>query len=341
MGVKLLAPSAKADVPLSEAARAAAIRAQYEEYRRLFYVAATRARDRLYICGIEQGKGGDPAAKEIREKSWHALAVDAFDRLADVETGAESFWSGGEAPFKRISCEQIKDVKEQDEPAAMISSADTPIWLHANAPHEAPPQRLTPSKLVGEEESEWRGEAEGAAYSPGDADKYFRGRTLHRLLELLPDAAPDARRAAADHLLARLAPETPEEERDFWREEVLHVLEDAAFAEVFAPGSMAETPIVGRPKGADIFLNGQIDRLAISDRRVLVVDYKTNRPPPARVEDADPAYIAQLAAYRALLQEIYPGREIACALLWTYDARLMEVPSQVLDHAFARFTRAG
>jgi len=74
---------------------------------------------------------------------------------------------------------------------------------------------------------------------------------------------------------------------------------------------------------------------------VLVVDYKTNRPPPKDVRDADPSYVAQLAAYRALLQEIYPGRQIDCALLWTFDARLMEVPAEMLDHAFARIKKAG
>ena len=55
----------------------------------------------------------------------------------------------------------------------------------------------------------------------------------------------------------------------------------------------------------------------------------------------DVAYVAQLAAYRALLQKIYPERQIVCALLWTYDARLMDIPSEMLDHAFARMAKAG
>ena len=343
-GLQILSWSKEGDAPLSAAAREDKIRLQFEEYRRLFYVAATRARDRLYICGVEQGNNKDPEGKEIGVKSWHSLAADAFARLGSrVETGEAPFWNGASAPLLRISCPQSAPVKKQDEHAPRFA-AEIPSWAGAEAPKEAPPLRLTPSKLGGEEENEWRGEARDAAYSPAaGGDRYFRGRTLHRLLELLPDVAPENRAAAADRLLARLAPETAEDERARWRDEVMRVLSDPQFAAVFAPGSMAETPIAGRPKGAPerFMLNGQIDRLAVGETRVLVVDYKTNRPPPARAEDADPAYIAQLAAYRALLQEIYPGREIACALLWTYDARLMDIPAEMLDHAFARIKQTG
>ncbi|WP_375201976.1 double-strand break repair helicase AddA [Hyphococcus sp.] len=338
-GAALLAWSKAEDAPLSAEAREEKTALAYQEYRRLFYVAATRARDRLFICGIEQGNRKNPQDKETGLKSWHSLAHDGFARLLErVETGETPFWEGGEAPLLRLSCQQTADVKTDD---ALRSKADAeaPSWLKQEAPKEPAPLRLTPSKLDGEEESEWRGDVEGAAYSPvAGGDRYFRGRTLHRLLELLPDVTPEKRAAAADRLLTRLAPEIAAEERAGWRDEVLHVLQDSQFAEVFAPGSMAETSIVGCPKGLadNARLNGQIDRLAVSDTRVLVVDYKTNRPPPKRVEDADPAYVAQLAAYRALLQEIYPEHEIVCALLWTYDARLMAVPSEMLDHAFAR-----
>ncbi len=49
----------------------------------------------------------------------------------------------------------------------------------------------------------------------------------------------------------------------------------------------------------------------------MILDYKTNRPPPERPEDVAPAYIAQLAAYRAALGKLFPGRAIRAALLWT------------------------
>ena len=120
-------------------------------------------------------------------------------------------------------------------------------------------------------------------------------------------------------------------------------MNDPVFAPVFAPGSRAEVAIAGAPKGAkdSVIVSGQIDRLAIDGDAILIVDYKTNRPPPQNISDADPAYIAQLAAYRGLLQEIYPNHQIRSALVWTYEARLMPVPDAMLDHAFARILRPG
>ena len=322
-------------------------RKDYEEYRRLLYVAATRARDRLYICGVESGADRDSRGKATGIKSWHALAQGAFDRLGEragarLETGEMPFWDNGREALRRFSLGQSAAVPKRRAPPPP-APVETPSWLFTHAEQETAPPRLAPSRLAGEEDAV--GPApRSPAYSPTHApDRYFRGRTLHRLLELLPDVAAENRQDAAERLLARLAPEIGERERAAWRGEALSILNDPVFAPVFAPGSRAEVAVAGAPKGAEdgVMVSGQIDRLAIDGNDVLIVDYKTNRPPPQEIGDADPAYIAQLAAYRALLQEIYPNHQIRSALVWTYEARLMPVPDAMLDHAFARILRPG
>ncbi|MCB9955161.1 MAG: double-strand break repair helicase AddA [Parvularculaceae bacterium] len=330
-GVCALSAGAEGESPSLKAARERAKKLKYEEYRRLLYVAATRARDELYVCGIEHGNQKNPENKEVTEKTWHSLALDAFARLDDVVTTPCEAWAGD---VLRISSSQTAPVKGENVPA-IAATQPPPAWLHAPAPKETPPVRLSPSALADEQEAK----SEAAAFSPSQpVDRFFRGRTLHRLLELLPSVAPDARSSAADRLLKHLAPEVEETERAAWRDEALKVLADPAFAPVFAAGSRAEVAIAGTLKSArgQAALSGQIDRLAVTANEVFIVDYKTNRPPPKRVEDVAPAYIAQLAAYRALLQEIYPGRKMRAALLWTFEARLTEIPSEMLDHAFAR-----
>lgn len=340
--LSVLAGAAGEDIEQTAAARLEKKRKAYEEYRRLFYVAATRARDRLYICGFEDGRAGAPREKETALKPWHALAQDAFDRLGEhVVEDAASFWDGGE-PARRLEAKQRAPV-EPDADKQKTAPPDVPDWLFALAAKETAAPRLAPSRLTGEADG---ATAHGGArvYSPAlTRDRYFRGRTLHRLLELLPDVAPTERRDAADRLLMRLAPDVETAVRAQWRDEVIAILEDAQFAPVFAPGSRAEVAVSGAPEGArpDLIISGQIDRLAISGGDVLIVDYKTNRPPPADIRDADPAYITQLAAYRALIQEIYPGHKVRSALLWTYDARLAPAPDDLLDHAFARLLRSG
>ena len=331
------------DTEITGAARANLKRKAYEEYRRLLYVAATRARDRLYICGIEQGNTKNPGEKATGEKTWHALAEDAFDALSDrAETLSEAFWDNDTAHGRRVDCPQTSKPEKTDRKDTIVE-VETPKWLFKPAAKEKPPLQLAPSRLADDEEAEAGLPATAPAVTPTAVDKYFRGRTLHRLLELLPEVNGTARKEAATNLLNKIAPQIEEPERAIWADEALTILNDEAFADVFGPGSRAEVSIAGSPKGAKpgLTISGQIDRLVVRDNEILVVDFKTNRPPPKTVEETSPSYVAQMAAYRALLQEIYPAHQIKSALLWTFEARLTPLPDAMLDHAFARYLAAG
>ncbi len=302
-------------------------RLKRDEYRRLLYVAATRARDRLYICGLADGRRTDPHKAPLAEKSWHALAEDAFDRLNDrVEDAGDRF--GGRA--RRIRSGQLVPPSPSRAPRAAPNLPCTEKILERPAPAESRQRRVSPSQLVDHDEQG------PSAYSPIENEsRFLRGRVLHRLLELLPAVEQRRQRGVADRLLAAYSQDFSQAERKAMREETMRVIEDSQFAEVFGPASLAEAAIGGRLKRerGDLLLSGQIDRLAVFSDRVLVVDFKTNRPPPRRVEDVPRAYLVQMAAYRALLQEVYPGRKIFSALLWTYDARLMPLSDAVLDSA--------
>jgi len=75
---------------------------------------------------------------------------------------------------------------------------------------------------------------------------------------------------------------------------------------------------------------GQIDRIVVTERSVLVVDYKTLRPAPASEAEIPAFYLDQLAAYVAAIQAIYPKKRVRAALLWTDGPRLMAVSSERL-----------
>ncbi len=307
--------------PAVEAAFEQKKSAAWDEYRRVLYVAATRAKDRLYVCGHQHGKG-DPQKPDANRKTWHALALDAMG--PEWETGEEKFGR----KVRRIASAQTAPPKRDRDSAAGAVDADIPVYVRAPAPAETRLRRLSPSMLAPLDDD--------AAYAPGRReDAFLRGRILHRLLELLPEIEPEARGAAAERLVRRMGENLGAEMCAALVKEAMRVLDDPRFAPVFAPGGLAEAAIGGIPKDAraGLSLSGQIDRLVVLEDRILIVDYKTNRPPPTNIEDVAPGYIAQLAAYRGLLQEIYPGRQIEAALLWTYDARLMPVPASALDQA--------
>jgi ATP-dependent helicase/nuclease subunit A len=129
-----------------------------------------------------------------------------------------------------------------------------------------------------------------------------------------------------------------EDERRAILAEVLAVLDDPVFASLFAAGTRAEIPIVGRVERAcksPLTVAGQVDRLAVTSAAVLIADYKTDRPAPRRIEEVPPPYVAQLALYRAVLRALYGDREVRAALVWTDGPRLVELPGDVLDAALA------
>ncbi|TIT20106.1 MAG: double-strand break repair helicase AddA, partial [Mesorhizobium sp.] len=178
-----------------------------------------------------------------------------------------------------------------------------------------------------------------------DAEPGFavmRGLALHKLLQMLPGIAEGKRQDAAERYLARAGAGWPDDERDKALAAVFRILADSRFAPLFAPNSRAEVAIMGslEVRGKLRSISGKIDRLAVTPDKVSIVDYKTNRPAPATLAEVPQAYVLQLALYRALLQPLYPGREVSAALLFTEAPRLIELPAGAMDDALARLTGA-
>ena len=159
-----------------------------------------------------------------------------------------------------------------------------------------------------------------------------RGRLIHTLLQTLPELSPENRARAAAAYLAEPAHELSAGERTAIGGEVLAVLENPDFAALFGPESRAEVPIVGDIGGIESYvISGQVDRLVVGADAVTVVDFKTNRPPPAEEADVPAVYLRQMAAYRAALMRIYPDRPVRAVLLWTDGPRMMPLSDAILD----------
>ncbi|HTZ34661.1 MAG TPA: PD-(D/E)XK nuclease family protein, partial [Stellaceae bacterium] len=211
--------------------------------------------------------------------------------------------------------------------------ASLAAWLDRPAPDEPdPPKPLLPSQPTG---------SEPATLSPLAAagrDRFKRGLLVHRLLQTLPELPPGERAAAARRFLALPVHGLGMAERDDICRETMAVIEAPEFAPLWGPDAQAEVPVVGliggsretaRP-GPARALSGQIDRIVVTEDRVLIVDYKTVRPPPQREDEVAPIYLQQLASYRAALERIYPGRPVECAILWTEGPRLMPISPALL-----------
>jgi ATP-dependent helicase/nuclease subunit A len=311
------------DGPAAQGARAAAAEAQDQEYRRLLYVAMTRAEDRLYVCGWNtRSKAPEACWYRLIERALPAVAEEVhFDFTGEIEGG----WAG---PGLRLATVQAAEPEAPPEAAVEPGPpAALPPWAREAAPPEpAPPRPLAPSRPSEDEP------AVRSPLGPDDGLRFRRGRIVHRLLQSLPDLPAAGRAEAARRFLARpVHGLTPAQQAEILAE-TLAVLDHSDFAALFGPNSRAEVPIVGTIEGAGgvEVVSGQVDRLVVTDRAVLVVDFKTNRPAPRSEAEVPALYLRQMAAYRAVLSGMYPDRPIESLLLWTEGPRLMQIRDALL-----------
>jgi ATP-dependent helicase/nuclease subunit A len=322
LGGFLWCSSAKRDCAASAAARERRNELEKAEAYRLLYVALTRARDRLVLCGRVAAN----AREEALEGWWGAVAGALAQ--ADIAPAVREVQGEG-FRFRRFGPDPEPAGRETAEATPPSS---LPAWSAQAAAPEALARYASPSDL-----------GEGAAIaapSPlaaqGGLGRFRRGELIHRLLQLLPDLSETDRAAGAAALLARER-ELAEAQAAEMTAAALAVLADQQFAEVFGPGSRAEVAIAGAAAAlpAGLTVSGRIDRLVVLADRVLVADFKTNRPAPARIEDADPAYLRQMAIYWAVLSEVFPNRRIEAALVWTDGPRLMPIPENLILQSLA------
>ncbi|MGZ3400733.1 MAG: double-strand break repair helicase AddA [Caulobacteraceae bacterium] len=319
----LWAPTKKADCAASRQAREAREVKEEHEAQRLFYVALTRARDRLVLAGRINARD-----KIENVGGWYAAAEAAFGR-PEI------------APLVRTLDGEVRrfgpdPARAAPHTATASEEVAPPGWVAERPASESAPRFVSPSRL-GDEEADL-GPAPSPLAEAQGLGRWRRGDLIHRLLQLLPDIAPVAREAAARRLLARERDLT-ETQRAEMAAAALGVLNDDRFAAVFGPGSRAEVAVAGLAPGVGP-ISGRVDRLLVDPGRVLVIDFKTNRPAPSRIEDADGAYLRQMAVYVAVLQTLFPDRRVEAALVWTDGPRLMPVPENLTAEALSGLARS-
>jgi ATP-dependent helicase/nuclease subunit A len=316
-----------------EEAKTISRKAELEEYHRLLYVAMTRARDRLYICGWE-------GVKKREENCWYDLVEQGLQGLLTEAEGYDG------KPVQRLISKQSVPVKATGEAEAGIQAAELPDWATKPAPAERSRAILTPSglgALLGDLASPYPEQPPLGPKELADNRRFARGRLVHTLLQHLPEVATADREGAARSFVAARGRDLLQEMREEIVSETLAIVQDESFAPLFAPGSLSEVPVVASlgEAGDARDLSGQVDRLAILDDALFVLDYKTNRPPPSAPDEVAPGYIAQLAAYRAAFRLMFPERTLRAAILWTDGPKLMEIPSTLLDLAERRMLQEG
>ena len=311
-----------------------------EEYRRLLYVAMTRAADRLVVCGYR--------GKQENKDTWHqmiasALSADAERCTATTFSTRSESWQGfawreaGAATAGEVTAAAVAEKPKVQLPEAL----GRPL-----PPQRALPRPLSPSGAAAVIETDAADLLVPSALfgrkgsAPGAGLALERGRILHRFLQVLPAFDPAKRPAAARRYLERAAAAWPESARASLVAAALAVIDDGSLAAIFSPSARAEVSIMGtlRLGSREFAVSGRIDRMVVTDSAVEIVDFKTNRVPPASPGNIPFEHRAQLAIYRAILGPLYPDREIRCGLIYTEAAKTYWLEPARMDASLAELT---
>ena len=270
-----------------------------DEYRRLLYVALTRAEDRLYIAGYTK-------EKDVKDESWYSLLKNNLKSNIQLNKTDERivYNIDQENTFKKNIIVAPSNKKEPTDYSMLF----TPV------PNESPLSKpYTPSKPNDDE----------IVSSPlEDSGKFYRrGTAIHKLLQYITKINVINRKEASVLFLQKELPDISLNEISFISNEVITLCNK--YKEIFSGNSVAEVPIMGEIDGK--IISSKIDRLVITDDKVIIVDYKTNRPAALKIEDVPDMYINQLNTYKKLLQQIYKDKEIETYLLWTNTCNMMKV----------------
>ena len=314
-------PGKDLDCKMIAAARERARDAARDEYRRLLYVASTRAEERLYIAGFHGAKGPDPDC-------WAKMIEVALADEAGIQT-VPAFWNGEDQILRLFS-------EGSGAPAAVLPDVQTappravlPDWLGRPARIEA--QAIPPIRPS----SATDGRLDDAEAARARREAARRGRMIHQLLQYLPGIAAKHQRDAALAFLRAGAAGFDESARQNLALEALRVIALPELAGLFGPGSKAEVSVAGRIALGQrtIDVGGRVDRIGENLKEILVADYKTG--PPAPLDGTPANAIAQMALYRAVLAPLWPDKTLRTLLIWTAGPRVVWLPAGLLDAALA------
>ncbi|MBR0557630.1 double-strand break repair helicase AddA [Ciceribacter sp. L1K23] len=305
-----------------------------DEYRRLLYVGMTRAADRLVICGY--------CGKQRPSDIWHDMvstALRAEPRFCREErfTTAGDQWDGivWELP------EQAARIEGHEPPPARLEQYELPPALLTPLPPPSQlPRPLSPSGVGFFVEDAPSDAIIGSRlFAPKqEGDRALqKGRLVHRLLQVLPDVPEQDRMAAAERYISRAARFWTTVQRLQLFQQIAQLIQHPDMRKIMSSYGQAEVSIMGTLMiaGDDRAVSGRIDRLAVVEGRVILIDYKTNRIPPRDLSHVPFPHRAQLAIYRELLKPIYPGHVIDGLLIYTEEAKLLELPPELLDSTLA------
>ena len=296
------------------------------EHKRLFYVAITRAKTRLYMGGVVGAR-----RKTFPENSWYDIAQDVMTKKGiKLKKKSHDIWYMGDINHGEAG-EDKGDAKDDED------SFQIPEWLEKPAPKEGLLlEEQTISSLIQTPKTIQK--EKGESFSNNLSR--IQGILTHKLLEKLIHISPRDYADKIEKIVALYHHELPQETLDEIVEGVKKMLFHPHLVSWFEKGR-SEMPIMGDvilPNGQSYRVSGRIDLYVETDEEVLILDYKTKHSILGVERNIPEEYMKQMALYHHLVSAVHPDKTIRCGIIWTQDATVSELSDADLKVAFKSFS---
>lgn len=305
------------------------------EAKRLLYVACTRTRDHLLLCGthafsaVDEGIALEPVADSGEERRWRdwlqPLLLEKEETLPELRAQGRTRCSLKSTSYTVSLPPEAPDTASPDQLTTMSESDEIPVIDLPESPHSSERRRVTATQLV-EAASEYESDAENPYEDSRtqlsshdgtrtDLPRNDFGTVVHRLLELdrPQNEWPEmARRIAGvngftitESTLEEVL-EQAEDAREFLSQEEAHYGESDTYEEVSVSVDVGELRIFG-----------DIDHLRVTPYAYIITDYKTNRIGRRTTESLAQHYRPQMMSYALSLLRFDAERSVIANLRFT------------------------
>jgi ATP-dependent helicase/nuclease subunit A len=291
------------------------------ESKRLLYVACTRTRDHLLLCGTHEmnvGESGDielgePAAVDDvdRWRDWLQPKLLGGDLVGRAIRGGQASGQIGKASYTVCRPPKPVDWRTDGDP---VDSEPT-ISIPAPPTHTSG-KRIAATTLVNEvADAAGNGHSSTESGESAGLSPTTFGTVVHRINELRP---PRDEWEALVRRLSGMAGEEPTESD--LRDVVDHATDAVDFvdqveADCRLEATYDEYAVVARVGASRIV--GDIDRLLVTPDAYHVVDYKTNDLSSTSTTKLASHYRPQMLAYALALLQHDPDRSVRASLRFT------------------------
>ena len=305
--------------PLTQNWNALKKKKDQEEYERLLYVAMTRAKDQLYICGWSE-------TPNVQDDCWHTMV--SLHLRENCEDAYQMFPDGDQhdktARITRIANFPLTSAIQTGPSHSSSDSTLLPSWaspISTNSTTISDPRVrsiINPSSLSHITETR-------------------TGKLIAYLVDFMGDTAATDREPAAERFIASLSGEISFDLRQIIKNSSLKILASPRLAFLFENKSRGCLPISGNVKkgGQNSLIYSSIDRLIFRDSFIILVTFLTGHPSSSDPPKIPKNSIQELAINTALAKTVFPGKHVAASILWTDEQQLEPVSHDMLEKSLS------